>query len=499
MLTLTSLGIDTSEQSVLYLHKTSVVCRSEGFSAQSRICVTLNDRRLIAVLNMVDGPILTENQASLSTSAWQRLRAREGDTILLSHPNYLESQDLICQKINGTPLTQANMETIIGDLVAGNLPDIHIAGFLTACANGNLSRPEILSLTKAMITAGNRVTWPSSIVVDKHCVGGLPGNRTSMIIIPIVTAFGLMMPKTSSRAITSPSGTADTMEVLAPVELDLNTIQRIVEQERGCIAWGGSVGLSPADDLFIRVEKPLNIDSDGQLIASVLSKKIAAGSTHVVIDIPIGPTAKISSLFQAIRLKYRLLSTAQKLGVTLNVIFSDGKQPVGRGIGPALEARDVLAVLRNEAEAPQDLRDRALTLAGHVLEFSPKVKKGTGKTLATTILDTGQAFNKFQAICDAQGGMRDLPPKASYTYVVVAPDAGEISHINNHHINTVAKLAGAPKSISAGIELLTPLHRRVSAKQPLYIIHAETKTELEYAINYVNQGHCLVTLKRDNA
>jgi thymidine phosphorylase len=266
-----------------------------------------------------------------------------------------------------------------------------------------------------------------------------------------------------------------------------------VQQENGCIAWGGAVGLSPADDLFIRIEKPLNLDSDGQLIASVLSKKIAAGSTHIVIDIPIGPTAKISSLFQAFRLKRRFVTIAKKLGVNLKVIFSDGNQPVGRGIGPALEARDVLAVLKCDPNAPQDLRDRALTLAGHVLEFSPKVKKGAGKKLASTILDSGQAFAKFSAICEAQGGMRE-PLKAPHTHAITAEHAGIVIHINNRYINTVAKLAGAPKSKSAGIELLTPLRTNVAAQQPLYIIHAETKSELDYAINYINQGHTLVTV-----
>ena len=144
-----------------------------------------------------------------------------------------------------------------------------------------------------MVKTGKILTWPSDLIVDKHCVGGLPGNRTTLIVVPIVAAFGLMIPKTSSRAITSPAGTADTMEVFAPVNLDIKTMRKVVEQENGCIVWGGSVSLSPADDLLIRIERPMDLDSEGQLVASILSKKIAAGSNHLVIDIPIGSTAKI--------------------------------------------------------------------------------------------------------------------------------------------------------------------------------------------------------------
>lgn len=169
-----------------------------------------------------------------------------------------------------------------------------------------------------------------------HCVGGLPGNRTTLIVVPIVAAFGLMIPKTSSRAITSPAGTADTMEVLAPVNLDIKKMKKVVEREYGCIVWGGAMSLSPADDILIHIERAIDLDSEGQLVASVLSKKIAAGSTHLVIDIPIGATAKIRSLKTAIKLKKLFDNICLKYNLTIKTIFSHGEQPVGRGIGPAL-------------------------------------------------------------------------------------------------------------------------------------------------------------------
>ena len=235
------------------------------------------------------------------------------------------------------------------DTVASRLSDLELAAFVTACAGERLDQDETTSLTRAMVAVGQRLNWGDGPVLDKHCVGGLPGNRTTPIVVAIIAALGYRIPKTSSRAITSPAGTADAMETMAPVALDLPAMRRVVEREGGCIVWGGNVRLSPADDILIRVERPLDFDSDGQLVASVLSKKIAAGSTHVLIDMPVGPTAKVRSDASADDLSARLRSTAAMLGLHLAIHRSDGTQPVGAGIGPALEARDVLKVLRNDA------------------------------------------------------------------------------------------------------------------------------------------------------
>ena len=228
-----------------------------------------------------------------------------------------------------------------------------------------------------MVEAGERLTWPAGVIVDKHCVGGLPGNRTTPIVVAIVASLGLTMPKTSSRAITSPAGTADTMETMAPVDLDTAAIRRVVEREGGCVVWGGAVKLSPADDILIRVERALDLDTEGQLIASVLSKKIAAGSTHLVIDLPFGPTAKVRTAREPQSpVAGSCQASPRRLACRPSVVLTDGSQPVGRGIGPALEARDVLAVLRCEPNAPQDLRQRAVALAGALLELAGAAPQG---------------------------------------------------------------------------------------------------------------------------
>lgn len=481
------LGIDTYKDPVIYIRSDSYVCKSEGFEAQARVQISLKKHTIVATLHIVESNLLPPDMASLSIYAWNLLTAQEGDEITISHPKPLQSLSYIRSKVYGNELKFNETKTIIEDIVSGQLSDIHIAMFIAACTGIRMSKKEIINLTKTMVDAGQQLTWPSQFVMDKHCVGGLPGNRTTPIIVPIIAEFGLTIPKTSARAITSPAGTADTMEVFAPVNLDIAHMHKVVEKENGCIVWGRAAHLSPADDLLIRIERTANLDSESQLVASILSKKIASGATHLVIDMPIGPTAKVRTSSSAKFLKNSLESTAKIFGMKTKIIFTDGLQPVGRGIGPALEATDILAVLKCDKNAPQDLRERSLTLAGHILEFSPQIRSGEGKLIATEILNNGKAFLKFQAICNAQGGMREIP-KAPFTYTIEAQKSGLLTSMDNRQIARIAKLAGAPYSKSAGIELFVKLNTRVSTSQPLFTIHAETRGELNYVLDFIKEN-----------
>jgi thymidine phosphorylase len=488
------LGIDTHQEPVVYLRADSPVCRSEGFAANSRVQVRLGQRSIIATLNIVHGGLVGTGEVGCSEAAWNRLSPQPGERATFAHPLAVDSMSYVRAKIYGQRLIETQYDAIIGDVVAGRFTDVELAAFITGCADGNLSHEEITSLTRAMVGVGDRLTWPYQRVMDKHCVGGLAGNRTTMVVVPIAASLGLIMPKTSSRAITSPSGTADTMEVLAPVDLSLERMRAVVEQEGACIAWGGAVHLSPADDILVRVERALDLDSEGQMVASVLSKKAAAGSTHVVLDLPVGPTAKVRSVAAAHRLQRLLEQTAHAIGLKVHTLISDGRQPVGRGIGPALEARDVLAVLRNEPGAPADLREHSLDIATAVVEQAELGRGEEARALASAMLTEGHAWTKMQAICDAQGGMREIP-RAAQTREVSAPHAGRVNAIDNRLLSRVAKLAGAPSAAAAGLELLVRLDDTVARGQPLFRVHAESIGDLDYALEFAERHQGIVQLE----
>jgi len=484
-LTYQPLGIDTLQEHVAFMHRDCHICKSEGIEAQTRVELRHGQQSVIAIVNVVHSDLIKVGEIGLSLNTEQDLGVAAGNLVEVMQAAPIDSLSQLRTKIYGQRLDRHGFEAIVSDIARGRYANIHIAAFLTAMAGRRANMQEVVDLTGAMVSIGERLNWGVSPVADKHCVGGLPGNRTTPIVVAIAASAGLVMPKTSSRAITSPAGTADVMEVLTPVNLSLEQMRAVVEKEGGCFVWGGSLSLSPADDLMIKVARPLELDSDAQLVASVLSKKIAAGSTHAVIDIPIGPTAKVRSKEQADHLEHLLNQVAFANGLNLKVVRTDGTQPVGRGIGPALEARDVIAVLKNDRLAPADLRARSLSLAAELLELCGVVKPGTGINQASQILDSGQAWDKFLRICAAQGGFIE-PPLAPIAHTITATQEGHLQTIDNRRLARLAKLLGAPEAKVAGVDLHVRIGDQVKLGDQLFTMHAQAQGELDYASNYLD-------------
>ncbi len=484
-LKLRRVAIDTYRENVAYLHRDCAIYRAEGFQALSKVEVRANGRRILASLNVVDdGCIVAADELGLSEDAFALLGVADGHPASISQAEPPASIPALHRKIAGERLTREDFRGIVRDIAEHRYSKIELTAFVVACNQGELDREEVYFLSDAMAMVGRRLDWHEHPVVDKHCIGGIPGNRTSMLVVPIAAAHGMLCPKTSSRAITSPAGTADTMEVLANVEIPFARLEEIVREHRGCLAWGGTSDLSPADDVLISVERPLSIDSPGQMVASILSKKVAAGSTHLLLDIPVGPTAKVRSMPEAQRLRRLFEYVARRIGLSLDVVITDGRQPVGFGVGPMLEARDVMRVLENDPSAPNDLRQKALRLAGRLIECDPDVRGGDGYAIARDILDSGRALAKMRALIAAQGS-KDFdhhhPQLGKLTFEVCAPRAGVVVGIDNFQIARIARLAGAPKVAAAGVDLLRKLGDSVAEGEPLYRVHASFPADLEFA------------------
>jgi thymidine phosphorylase len=487
------LHLHTQREPIVIMRTDCPVCRSEGLAPRSQVLLRASGREIIAILFQGADEMLAADEVGLSEAAWRLLGASEGEWVAISHPPAVSSLGFVRSRIFGTTLEPGALDEIVGDVVAGRYSDVQLAAFITAGSALPLTDDETIALTGAMARAGEQLRWDRE-VVDKHSVGGLPGNRTTPIVVAIAAAAGLTIPKTSSRAITSPAGTADAMETVTQVDLDLDTIRRVVGAEGGCLAWGGALNLSPADDIFIGVERQLDIDPEGQLIASVLSKKIAAGAQKLVLDIPVGPTAKVRSAAAGQKLAMRMRDIGSHFGLDTVTVISDGTQPVGRAIGPALEMRDVLAVLRCETEAPGDLRQRALAIAAAVLELGGAAAQDCGIARAAQLLDSGAAYRKFQRICVAQGGFRE-PVVASLVHIVPAGRAGRVTAIDNRRIGRIAKFAGAPDDAGAGLILHVRLGGHVSTGQPLMTLYADTPSELAYALDYARSVDLALTIR----
>jgi thymidine phosphorylase len=476
------LPLDTFRENVVLLARDCRAVRPERLAGVRRVEIRARGVSLLASPMICDeDAVVGPEEIGLPQPALRRLGVRQGEPVQIVPAHPPATLDLVRAKIDGESLSAGDYAAIARDLAAHRWSEMEIAAFLVACA-ASMTPDETLSLTRGMIGAGRTLSWNRPMVVDKHCIGGIPGNRTSLIVTPIVAAHGLVMPKTSSRAITSPAGTADTMEVFARVDLDEAEMRQVVETCGACIVWGGRVDLSPADDVMISVERPLGVDTPEQMVASILSKKAAAGSTHLLLDVPVGPTAKVRDHRAALRLKKLFEFVADGVGLGIEVLITEAPEPIGRGVGPVLEARDVRAVLENRPQAPADLREKSIRLAGRVLENDPALRGGAGERRARELLETGAALRKMEEIRRAQGpsGVSDAP--GELVHEICAPSAGSVAAIDNLRIAAIARLAGAPTDPGAGLDLLRKTGETVRAGDPVYRIHASEPSDFAFAV-----------------
>jgi len=481
-LSIRRVNLDTGRENVVIMSRRSKALRPEVFRGFSRIELRHGSQTLLATLIITDDDnLVSPDDLGLAEPAFRRLGLPAGTQVAVTPAPSPLSVDAVRFKIQGGTLSAEQIGGIVNDLVHYRYSDMETAAFLIGSASF-MTSDELLALTSAMAEAGTRLTWDQPIVVDKHCIGGIPGNRTSMIVVPIVAAHGLTIPKTSSRAITSPAGTADTMEILARVDLSIDEMKEVVSACHGCLVWGGHVNLSPADDILISVERTLSLDTREQMVASIMSKKLAAGSTHLLIDLPVGPAAKVKTSTEAMRLRKLFEFVGDHFGIAVEVVTTDGRQPIGWGIGPVLEAKDVMAVLGNDPEAPSDLREKSLRLAAHVLENDPDLRGGTGYLRARQLLESGAALKQMHKIIDAQGPSPCRNDLGALHMDIPAPDDGVIVGIDCLRLNRLARLAGAPIDKGAGIRILKKVGDRVDRGEPLYRIHAFEPSEYELAV-----------------
>ncbi len=410
---------------------------------------------------------------------------KNGEKVRVRTAPHPKSKEVIKKKMQGFELNNEEIRMFVEDVYRNRLSRIEIASYLTSVQINGMSIKETIYLTKEMYKYGETLSWPWHWkIVDKHSIGGIAGNRTTPIIVSIVASTGLKIPKTSSRSITSPAGTADTVEVLADVEFSAEEIKRIVKKTNGCMVWGGALDLAPVDDKLIRVEKPLDLDPEGQVIASILSKKKSVGSKYVLIDIPYGDEAKITNFNKAKMLAKKFKIVGAHIGMVVESIITKGHEPIGNGVGPVLEMIDILNVLYGKG--PKDLREKSLEMAGIILELTGKGSYDTAKE----ILDRGKAFKKFKEIIHEQNGSlaRDLYDMlGTYTYEVTAEQDGIVERISNKAIAEIAKRAGAPSFKGAGVYLYKKLGDKVKKGDVIFKIYAESERKLDYALEVMNE------------
>jgi AMP phosphorylase len=398
----------------------------------------------------------------------------------------------IKNKLLGKAINYSDAYAIMNCFSSGELGEIFVAYFTASSFKDGFSDEELYYLVKAMVETGERFDF-KGMVVDKHSIGGLPGTRTTLIVTPIIAAAGFVIPKTSSRAITTPAGTADCMEILAPVNLTYKKIESVVNKTGGCIVWGGHLKIAPADDIIIKVEKPLSFESYDKIMISVLAKKIAMSSKYVVIDIPVGPTMKIKYIKDAIKFSERMKKLAGRFSINLVTDINYQLQPSGSGIGPVFETVDALKVLFQTTDRPLALEYKAIKLASQLLDlcYEKQNIKKDGQIVAEEILKSGKALLKFKEIIEAQGGNPDIKISdlngARYVKDIRSNMSGKIQSVNNYNICTIAKMLGAPDQKAAGMVLNKRFDEEIKSNDILLTMYAEDRNKLDEAVSIIKK------------
>jgi len=404
---------------------------------------------------------------------------------------------IIRKKMKKNSLEKEEVRIFMEAIERGLLTDGHIGAFGTAVEINGMSSDETTYVAESILEFSKKLVHDSSTkVVDKHSIGGIAGNRITPLMIPIIAAANLTIPKVSTRAITSPAGTADALEVVMPVELTLSEAQEVIAKTGACMVDGLRIGLGSTADKFLRVVKQIKIDPQEMMIASILAKKKAAGSQHVLIDLPTGPGSKLPTREDARKLAFRFASIGNKLGLKIESVISPGDQPIGTMIGPSLEITEALQILQQDGGA-HSLRRKALSLSGLILEMAGKTERGNGYDLAKSILNSGKSYEKFKEIAVAQGSTMDNiswkeVPEASYTHTIKSEGGDKVYAVNSFNIGLMARAAGAPSDHLAGVVLHVDRGAVVEEGDPLITIHASSENKIDQAIGIMRTAQPLV-------
>ncbi len=478
-----NLDYSTGNQPVVMLNEDEA--ENYGIRPGDRVSLAWSKaKKLIAAVD-VSNKHVRSGEVGLFEEIWQKHHVEAGDIVEVTLESRPVSVETIKKRMRGERVSYPEILALIKDISENRLNEIMTTYYAASIFYKGFNDDELYYVAKAMAETGETFNLTTK-VVDKHSVGGLAGNRITPLIAAIIASLGIYMPKTSSRAITSPAGTADTMEVLCPVAFEMEQIKQIVKKTKACLVWGGGVKMAPADDHIIKVSRPLALESFDKMIVSIMAKKVAMGVDCLIIDVPVGKSCKVPTMKDAKQIEEKFKKLGKRFGMKVEILPTKATEPVGEGIGPALEARDVLRVLQQHKFRPMDLENKGCRVAGRLLEMKGYCKKGRGYEIAKKQITSGAAWKKLNDIIAAQGGKKDWNSEEVMQeyqrYEIHAKRSGKIKFIDNKAINEVCMNLGAPIDKYAGIHIHARYGNRVKKGDKLFTMYASSEERLKLGI-----------------
>lgn len=416
----------------------------------------------------------------------------------------MRAYDVILKKRNGGELTSGEIADLVSAFTSGTVPEYQMAAFLMAVYFRGMTPPETAALTMALVQSGTTLDLRAirGVKVDKHSTGGV-GDKTSLVLIPLVASAGVAVAKLSGRGLGHTGGTIDKLEAIPGFQTEMSPQAFIDQVNRiGCAIAGATTELVPADKkLYALRDVTATVDSTPLIAASVMSKKIAGGSDAIVLDVKTGTGAFLTTLEGARDLARAMVRIGTQVGRKTVAVISDMNQPLGNAVGNALEVAEAIQTLRGTG--PADLRELCLTLGAHMVVLAGLAQSAANaRGMLEKLLDTGAARAKFAEMVAAQGGNRRvvddlaLLPSASLRVPAKASTEGIVESINAQAIGTATMALGAGRIMkddsidpAVGVVLARKVGDRVAQGEPLAVVHATDPTTADAALQQVQGAY----------
>ncbi len=415
----------------------------------------------------------------------------------------MRAVDILRKKRDAAELTREEIAFLVDGITHARIPDYQAAAFLMAVVWRGMTRAELAALTEAMLHSGTVLDWSDlpAAKVDKHSTGGV-GDKTSLVVAPIVAAAGLYVPMISGRGLGHTGGTLDKLESIPGfrVDLSLEKFRRVLEATR-CGLIGQTPQIAPADKkLYALRDVTATVESPYLITASIMSKKMAEGIDALVLDVKTGNGAFMKDQDEAEYLAGLMVETGTRMGKKVVALITDMEQPLGRKVGNAMEVAECIEILNGEG--PSDLRELCVELSAWMLALGGRVKRvADGRELAVEMIASGRARDTFREVVRMQGGdarVVDDPailPQAKFTARVHAPRGGFVTRIQCEQVGIASMVLGGGRERhedsvdpAVGLEIHKRLGDKVAEGEILCTVHYNQDTRLVHALRLLNES-----------
>ena len=407
----------------------------------------------------------------------------EWDTVIVSFlKNNPLSMQAIRKKMLWKKISDEEIDAIIEDIQDNKIHDLVLAYYVATSFFYKSDVHELAYTTKATAYTWDMYRFPW-IVAGKYCIWWVPGNETTMIVIPILASLWITMPKTFSKAITSPAATGECVNVLMDIEFDKQEVIRLTDKVWACLVWNEKLNLAPVNDRIIKVSSPLGMEPYARMISSIMAKNYAMWINHCLIDIPMWPTAKVVTMKDAKRVAKRFRDIWEYLWIKMDVQVTDWSEPIGRWIWACLQAREALRILQQYGTRSDDLEKKAIFLASRILILCWKASTmRSARKLVNEQLLNWEARKKMQEIIKAQNWNPNIKSEdiqlGKFSHDIVAEKDCIISKVDMKHLNTMVRWLWAPKLYEAWIYLHKKLWDKVKKWEIIYTMYSPSANKL---------------------